>query len=105
MSPSQGSYLHSTAQTQNKRTHTQIPQVEFETTIPVFERAKAVLALDCAATEIGRYFLRMTENKRNKLASLITFRLIKFLPDANNCVVCAPHGCDSDSCHGGCKAG
>jgi hypothetical protein len=28
-------------------------QVEFEPTIPVFERAKAVHALDRAATEIG----------------------------------------------------
>jgi hypothetical protein len=40
-------------QTQNKRTQTSIPQVGFEPTIPVFERAKGVHALDCAATVIG----------------------------------------------------
>jgi hypothetical protein len=31
-----------------------MPQVEFEPTIPVFERAKTVYALDRAATVIGR---------------------------------------------------
>jgi hypothetical protein len=36
---------HSTAQTQNKRTHTFMPQVRFEPTIPVFEQAKTVYAL------------------------------------------------------------
>jgi hypothetical protein len=30
-------------------------QVEFEPTIPVFERAKTVHALDCAATVIGTF--------------------------------------------------
>jgi hypothetical protein len=30
-----------------------MPEVGFETTIPVFERAKAVHALDREATEIG----------------------------------------------------
>jgi hypothetical protein len=44
---------HRTAQTQNKRTQTFTTQVEFEPTIPVFERAKAVHALDHAATVIG----------------------------------------------------
>jgi hypothetical protein len=42
-----------TAQTQNKRTHTSMPQVEFEPTIPVFEGTKIVHALDRAATVIG----------------------------------------------------
>jgi hypothetical protein len=41
---------HRTAQTQNKRTQTSMPQVGFEPTIPVFERAKTVHALDRAAT-------------------------------------------------------
>jgi hypothetical protein len=44
---------HRTTQTQNKRTQTSMPQVEFEPTIPVFERAKTVHALDRAATVIG----------------------------------------------------
>jgi hypothetical protein len=42
-----------TTKTQNKRTQTSMPRVEFEPTIPVFERAKTVHALDCAATVIG----------------------------------------------------
>jgi hypothetical protein len=40
-------------QTQNKRTQTSMPRVGFESTIPVFERAKAVHALDLAAIVIG----------------------------------------------------
>jgi hypothetical protein len=51
ISPSQGT--HKTAQTQNKRTLTSMPQVGFEHTIPVFERAKTVHALDRTATLIG----------------------------------------------------
>jgi hypothetical protein len=43
---------HRTAQTQNKRTQTSIPQVGFELTIPVFGQAKT--ALDRAATVIGQ---------------------------------------------------
>jgi hypothetical protein len=40
-------------QTQNKRTHkTSIPWMKFEPTIPAFERAKTVHALDRAATMI-----------------------------------------------------
>jgi hypothetical protein len=45
---------HGTAQTQNKRTQTFMPQRGFEPTIPVFERAKTVHGLDCAGTVIGR---------------------------------------------------
>jgi hypothetical protein len=49
-----------TAQTQNKRTHTSMCRVGFEPTIPAFERAKTVHALDCAATMIGiSWVLRM----------------------------------------------
>jgi hypothetical protein len=44
---------HRTAQTQNKRTQTSMPRVGFEPTIPVFERAKTVHALDRAATVNG----------------------------------------------------
>jgi hypothetical protein len=43
---------HRTTQTQNKSTHTFMPWVEFEPTIPVFERAKTVHALERAATVI-----------------------------------------------------
>jgi hypothetical protein len=42
-----------TTQTQNKRTQTSMPRVGFEPTIPVFERAKTVHALDRAVTPIG----------------------------------------------------
>jgi hypothetical protein len=46
ISPSQGRYLtHRKTQTQNKLTQTLTLQVEFEPTIPAFDRAKAVHAL------------------------------------------------------------
>jgi hypothetical protein len=45
---------HRTTQAQNKRTQTSMPWVGFETTIPAFERAKTVHALDLAATVIDR---------------------------------------------------
>jgi hypothetical protein len=48
ISPSQGSYLHRTTQTQ-----TSMPRVGFEPTTPLFERAKTLHALDRAATVIG----------------------------------------------------
>jgi hypothetical protein len=44
---------HKTTQTQNKRTQTSVPWVEFEPTIPVFQQAKTVRALDRAATVNG----------------------------------------------------
>jgi FAD synthase len=50
ISPSQGRYL---TQKQNKHKQTSVPQVAFEPTIPVFERAKTVHVLDRAATVIG----------------------------------------------------
>jgi uncharacterized membrane protein YfhO len=40
ISPSQGGCLHRTTQTQNKRRQISMPPVEFEPTIPLFERAK-----------------------------------------------------------------
>jgi hypothetical protein len=46
-------YTHRTAQTHNKRKQTSMPLVGFEPTIPVFERANTVHALDRAATAIG----------------------------------------------------
>jgi ribosomal protein S2 len=54
MSPSQGLYLHTGhRKIQNKRTQTFMHRVRFETTVPVFELAKTVHALDRAATVIG----------------------------------------------------
>jgi hypothetical protein len=43
-----------TALTQNKRTQISMPHVGFEPTIPVFEGAKTVHALERAATVIGK---------------------------------------------------
>jgi hypothetical protein len=54
VSPSQGRYLHTGQHKQNKRTQTSMSQMGFQPTIPVFERAKIVHALDRAATVIGR---------------------------------------------------
>jgi hypothetical protein len=55
ISPSQGRYLHTEQHKQNKRTQTSMPQVVFEPTIPAFERAKTIHALDGTATVIGNY--------------------------------------------------
>jgi hypothetical protein len=44
---------HRTTQRENKRTYTSMPGVGFEPTIPAFERAKTVHALDLVATVIG----------------------------------------------------
>jgi hypothetical protein len=42
---------HRTAQIQNKRTQTSMPQVGFEHIIPVLERSKTFRATDCATTQ------------------------------------------------------
>jgi hypothetical protein len=55
ISPSQGRYLHTGRHKQKKRTQTSMPWVGFESTIPAFERAKTVHALDRAATAIGLF--------------------------------------------------
>jgi hypothetical protein len=44
---------HRTTQTQNKHIQTSMPRVGFEPTIPVFQRAKTVHALDRGAAVIG----------------------------------------------------
>jgi hypothetical protein len=44
---------HRTTQKQNKRTQTSMPRVEFEPTIPAFEGARTVHALDRTVTVIG----------------------------------------------------
>jgi hypothetical protein len=48
--------------TQNKRTQTSMLRVGFEPTIPVFERAKTVHALDRAAAVIGVAYFCMLFN-------------------------------------------
>jgi hypothetical protein len=55
---------HRTTQTQNKRTQTPMPRVGFEPTIPVFERAKAVHALDRAATVSGRCITTVIKSRK-----------------------------------------
>jgi hypothetical protein len=46
ISPSKGHYLHTTTQTQNKRTQASMPRVGFEPKIPVFDREETVHTLD-----------------------------------------------------------
>jgi hypothetical protein len=53
ISPSQSRYLHAEQHKQNKYTQISTSQVGFESTIPVFERAKTVHTLHRAATLIG----------------------------------------------------
>jgi hypothetical protein len=48
--------IYRTAQTQNKYTQTSMPRVEFDPTIPMFELAKTVHALDRAVTVNDTYF-------------------------------------------------
>jgi hypothetical protein len=58
---------HRTTQTQNKLTQISNTRVGFESTIPVFERAKTAHALDRAATVIGEKSRYIYERKeRNK---------------------------------------
>jgi hypothetical protein len=52
ISPSQGRYLHTGQHRHRINSQTCMPWVGFEPTIPVFERAKTVHALDRAATSI-----------------------------------------------------
>jgi hypothetical protein len=64
---SQGRYR--TAQTQNKRTQASMTQVWFEPTIPVFERAKTVHALDRGHCDRPQY-------KYRKKINSISLRLV-----------------------------
>jgi hypothetical protein len=64
ISPLQGRYQHMTTQTQNKHRQTFVPRVGFESTIPVFGRAKTFHALDRATTRtIGLYLYDMYNQK------------------------------------------
>jgi hypothetical protein len=53
ISPSQGLYLHTGQQKQNKRTQISINRVKFEPTTTAFARGKTVRALQRAANAIG----------------------------------------------------
>jgi hypothetical protein len=57
---------HRTIRTQNKRTQTSMPWVEFEPTIPMLERAKTVHALNRAATVIG-WTMELSKLNRKEL--------------------------------------
>jgi hypothetical protein len=52
ISSSQGRYLHRTIQTQDKRGETSMPRMGFDSSIPVFERAKTFHALNLVATVV-----------------------------------------------------
>jgi hypothetical protein len=67
ISPPQGHYLHRTTQTQNKRTQTSIPRVEFEPTVPASEPAKTVHALDHSAAVTVYNVLYYYNNKNKEL--------------------------------------
>jgi hypothetical protein len=58
---------HRATHTQKKSTHTSMPSVGFELTIPAFQRAKKVHALDRAGTVIGK---NKYIEKRNVIACM-----------------------------------
>jgi hypothetical protein len=63
---------HTTTSTQNKHTQTSMPSAGFEPTIPAFERAKRVHALDCSAILIGNH-LSMSHNTHFLILSKIIY--------------------------------
>jgi hypothetical protein len=65
------SSTHRTTQTQNKCAQWSMPQVQFECTIPVFERAKIINVLDCAATVIDLNIATHCKLKRKSCLHLI----------------------------------
>jgi hypothetical protein len=58
-------------QTQNKRRHTSMPRVGFETTIPLVERATTVHALDRAAAVIARVTITYLHIYRKVITNLM----------------------------------
>jgi hypothetical protein len=52
--PMQGLYLHTGQHNTQKRRHTFMPRVGFESTIPVFERPKKISASDRLAIGTGQ---------------------------------------------------
>jgi hypothetical protein len=69
-----------TTQTQNKRTQTSMPWVRLEPTIPAFERAKTVHALDRAATVVGP---RTSNFLKNSIDGEMNARNLRSESDAN----------------------
>jgi hypothetical protein len=67
---------HRTTQTQNKRTQTSMPRVVFEPTIPAFERAKTIHALDRAATVIGSRMIYHSKSK-GKVIPVLNYHAMK----------------------------
>jgi hypothetical protein len=61
---------HRTTQTQNKCKQTSMLQVGFKPTIPTFERAKTVHALDCATTVLGTIITSHLNCNSTSLASI-----------------------------------
>jgi hypothetical protein len=79
---SQGRYL---TQTQNKHKETSLFWVEFEPTIPVFERMKTVRALDRTVTVIGWIITNQYKPSRIYVSanycSKRTYRKVQFSPE------------------------
>jgi hypothetical protein len=74
ISPSQSRYL---TQTYYKHTQTSMPRVRFEPTIPGFERAKTVHALDRAATVIGYVCGVYVKSAQTESQGLSLFQMLK----------------------------
>jgi hypothetical protein len=76
-------HTHSRAQTQNKRTQTFMSQVGFESTIPAFQRAKTVHALDFVATRQQYIFSKLNHANhcevRNIYMHLFVFNTINIV--------------------------
>jgi hypothetical protein len=82
---------HRTAQTQNTRTQTSMPQVGFEITTPVFKRTKTVQALDRAATVIGVGVIYVVNKAKYPLhtPAIITHTTLLFWPQI--CLLICAH--------------
>jgi hypothetical protein len=74
---------HRATQTQNKSTHTCMPRVGFEPTIPVFERVKTVHVLDCSATVI-----KFAQSVCAKLILGFRYSWYEAVQDSTLCVMC-----------------
>jgi hypothetical protein len=72
ISPSQGRYL---TQTEDKHRQTSVPRVGFEPTIPAFERAKTVHALNRAAAVISRFLIKVGK---------IYITVFRYIPEDQN---------------------
>jgi hypothetical protein len=72
------------------QTQTAMPQVGFETMIPVFEGAKIVHDLDRAVTVIGKAHIRKNKNRNTDSISVISsFRTFPYITKVST----LPHHC------------